>query len=283
MNKKQRVIWAIVLVGQCVTSVTGLCVAWFSASTQVNNGVGGIVAASGVKTRIKYFTSDSAGTSITKYDSRDKATLLSGDVTYDTYFKEFTDTSRTLSMSDMYPYSMITFAIELYDGNPSSTYNFYMANYKSNDMYAYDSSGTASSKYRVNLANASVFNFASCSTSEVTTTATSFVKTPDETTNIKNYTNFFSSNFDISTSYEPGSTSLNVYSLKTGSTGSMYSVTLDSDGTKVVFMSLLFSNESSTFFSYNSTGGYWYQDSTTGNSNIYQSLSIEFGTILIDL
>jgi hypothetical protein len=87
MNKKQRVIWAIVLVGQCVTSVTGLCVAWFSASTQVNNGVGGIVAASGVKTRIKYFTSDSAGTSITKYDSRDKATLLSGDVTYDTYLK----------------------------------------------------------------------------------------------------------------------------------------------------------------------------------------------------
>lgn len=282
MNKKQRVIWAIILIGQCVTSVTSLCVAWFSASTQVQNGIGGLVAADGLKARIKYFTSDSTGTSITKYDYRDRASLVSGDITYDTYFKEYTNTDRTLSMTDMYPYSMITFAIELYEGVANKAYSIYLANYLSNDLYAYDSSGTSSSQYRVNLTHASEFNFISTSMANATTTATSFIKTPD-TTNVKKYTNFFSTNYEITTAYEPGSTSLNKYSLKSGSTGTMYSVTLDSDGTKLVLVSLLFSNDSSTFFSYNSTGGYWYQDSTNGNSNIYKNLAIEFGTILIDI
>jgi len=263
MKKILQILVSFVSLAACVALVAFLSLAWFSANLVNNSGLNGVIANAGISIDVKYFNTDKSETRTKQLCPYIRSDLTA---TYDdSYFFSLNEITDALQIVDSSPLTTYTFSITFSNGSANSNVSVYIPSFVigAQPITAY----TAKDKttpVSVDLLDSFYF-FAKAAS--LTTTANSYLKT-DTYSNLFSKDNYTYDSINLTYNFNELATKTNV-------------ITLDANGTGKAYFSLIFSNEASTFYSFDETDSqnpFWYKD-INGNSNIYKNLTMVISAI----
>ena len=254
---------------------------WFTSMNKVKNGIDQVEAVGSFDITTKYFTMTPTDIDPTLYPYNYVERDEIASITYATIFLTIPTTDNFLTFNNVGPNITYTFAIEISNGSNNQVIDFNLGNILVTlpTLSCYDNNTNTKALLNPQPNLATCFNiytyYDSANTNDVN--ANAFIKTNANTSSFNTYlTNTDNFTYDDTVSSDIK------YTANSGK--AIYQqITLNDSGTGTFFISFSMSNDSSTWFSSDDKEDptYYYKDSTNGNSNVYEGLSITFSSLIL--
>lgn len=260
-HKTQLIVLSIIGINT-ISLVGVITYSWLISNRTINDDASGIVVKKPLTVTPYYYSTDTINYTPSSYNYNESGNITTANI-FNTNFHSF---NSAITLSDFTPLETMTFAFVLTDGG-SNTVSLLLdkVTTPTNNIVTAYTDSTVTTEKKVSLFDALEFHFYAKNYDATTIDADSLAFIQESSSISANITKTnmttFMSNYTLTnTTYNLNSNGNNLYTFPL------------EGGSKLVFMSIIFSNDSTTYFTKNSNNKYYLDPS--GNSNIYKNLSL---------